>query len=183
MMLLCTLVRCVSCHCANCTLSSKDNTVIIEWVDSICRDSADTQYMLIQTNFSESPKQLTYNPLLHPTVHLQVLSWRKTHPVALKSIAKVPNQKVTRRPKCFSFFFFFFFFFRRASSNLLDSFKMVFAQNSSIFHWVVHQPIAFFQVWSHTRRFEPFTEELWLPLWRQFFFTCTHAHKSLSNEM
>ena len=51
------------------------------------------------------------------------------------------------------FFFFFFFFFRWASSNLPDSFTMVFAQNSSIFHWAVHQPIAFFQVWSHTRRF------------------------------
>ena len=36
---------------------------IIESVDSICRDSADTQYMLIQTNFSKSPKQLTYKPL------------------------------------------------------------------------------------------------------------------------
>jgi len=32
----------------------------IESVDSICRDSADTQYMLIQTNFSKSPKQLPY---------------------------------------------------------------------------------------------------------------------------
>ena len=32
--------------------------VIIESVDSICRHSADTQYMLIQTNFSKSPKQL-----------------------------------------------------------------------------------------------------------------------------
>jgi len=30
---------------------------------STCRDSADTQYMLIQTNFSKSPKQLTYKPL------------------------------------------------------------------------------------------------------------------------
>ena len=97
--------------------------------------------MLIQTNFSKSPKQLTYKPLLHPTVHLWVFSWRTTHPMALKSIAKVPSQKVTRRPKCFSFFFFFFF--RRASSNLHDSFTMVFAQNSSIFHWAVHQPIAF----------------------------------------
>ena len=37
--------------------------IIIESVDSICRDSADTQYMLIQTNFSKSPKQLTYKPL------------------------------------------------------------------------------------------------------------------------
>ena len=36
---------------------------IIESVDSICRDSADTQYMLIQTNFSKSQKQLTYKPL------------------------------------------------------------------------------------------------------------------------
>jgi len=36
---------------------------IMESVDSICRDSADTQYMLIQTNFSKSPKQLIYKPL------------------------------------------------------------------------------------------------------------------------
>ena len=56
----------------------------IESVDSICRDSVDTQYyMLIQTNFSKSPKQLTYKPLLHPTVHLRVFSWRKTHPGGL----------------------------------------------------------------------------------------------------
>ena len=33
-------------------------TFIIESVDSICRDSADTQYILIQTNFPKSPKQL-----------------------------------------------------------------------------------------------------------------------------
>jgi len=37
--------------------------IVIESVDSICRDSADTQYMLIQTNFSKSPKQLTFKPL------------------------------------------------------------------------------------------------------------------------
>ena len=46
-----------------------------------------------------------------------MFSRRTTRPVAPKSIAKVPNQKVARRPKCFSFFFF-----RRASSNLHDSF-------------------------------------------------------------
>jgi len=40
-----------------------NKTDVIESVDSICRDSADTQYMLIQTNFSKSPKQLTYKPL------------------------------------------------------------------------------------------------------------------------
>jgi len=38
-------------------------TYIIESVDYICRDSADTQYILIQTNLSKSPKQLTYKPL------------------------------------------------------------------------------------------------------------------------
>jgi len=41
----------------------QSNSTIIESVDSICRDSADTQYMLIQTNSSKSPKQLTYKPL------------------------------------------------------------------------------------------------------------------------
>jgi len=41
----------------------------------------------------------------------------------------------------------FFFFFRWACSNLRDSLTMVFAQNSSIFHWAVHLPIAFFKVW------------------------------------
>ena len=46
----------------------------------------------------------------------------------------------------------------------------------------VHQPIHFFPVLSLTRRFELLTEELWLPLQRHFFFTCKHAHKSLSNE-
>jgi len=60
---------------------------------------------------------------------------------------------------------------------------MVFARNSSIFHWAVHQPITFFHVRSHTRRFEPLTEKLWLPLRRHFVFLCTHAHKSLINEM
>ena len=59
-------------------------------------------------------------------------------------------------------------FFRRASSNLRDSFTMVFAQNSSIFYCAVHQPIAFFHVQCHTRRFEPLTEELWLPLQPSF---------------
>jgi len=58
---------------------------IIESVDSVCRNSADTQYMLIQIS----------------TVHLRVFSWQRTHPVALKCVVKVPNQKVARRPKCF----------------------------------------------------------------------------------
>ena len=47
--------------CAICTAARVQDD--IESVDSVCRDSADTQYMLIQKNFSESPKQLTYKPL------------------------------------------------------------------------------------------------------------------------
>jgi len=92
-------------------------------------------------------------------------------PRVLISIAKVPNQKVAKQPKCFSFFFLFF---RQASSNLCDSFTMVFAQSSSIFHSAVHQPIAFLQVRSHMR-FEPLTEELRLPL-RCHFSSCVRMH-------
>ena len=48
---------------ATLTGTSASSKNIIESVDSICRNSADTQYMLIQTNFSKCPKQLTYKPL------------------------------------------------------------------------------------------------------------------------
>jgi len=81
------------------------------------------------------------------TYHLfSSVSWPITCLVGQKSITKVPNQKVARWPKCFSSFFFFFLFvvfFRWATSKLRDSFMMVFAQNSSILHWPVHQPITF----------------------------------------
>jgi len=62
------------------------------------------------------------------------------------------------------FSFLFFLVFRRASSNLLDSFTMVSAQNSSVSTEQCTSPLLFLQVWSLTRRFEPLTEELWLPL-------------------
>ena len=80
-------------------------------------------------------------------------------------------------------FFFFFFFFRRASSNLRESFTMVFAQNGSIFHWAVHQPIPFFQVWSHTRRFELLAEELWLPYDAIFLHVYACAQITLNFEL
>ena len=131
-----------------------------------------------------------------------MFSWWTTHPVAQKSIAKVPNQKVARWPNCFSFFFFiiFFFFFRRASSNLCDSFAMVFAQNSteqctssSLFYGFEvsrggsnrslknSPPPSFFSFFSFSFFFrqaslclcDSFTEELRLPLWHYFFFMCT----------
>ena len=78
--------------------------------------------------------------------------------MAWKSIAKVPNQKVARQPKCFSFFFF-----SQASSKLCNSFAIAFAQNSSIL------PIAFTQLWSLMRQLELVTEQLCLHL------RCMHA--------
>ena len=70
-------------------------------------------------------------------------------------------------------------FFRQANSNLCDSLTMVYAPNNSIFHWAVHQPIAFFQVWSPTRQIKPLTEDLWLPLRRHFIhvYACAQTTK------
>jgi len=64
--------------------------------------------------------------------------------------------------------FFFFLFFRRAISNLRDFYNGFCTKQQ-------HFPLS--------RRIEPLTEELWLPLLHHFFFTCKHAHKSLSNEI
>jgi len=55
-------------------------------------------------------------------------SWPTACLLVQKIIAKVSNQKVTRRPKCFSFFFF-----RQASSKLCDPFTMVFAQTAAFY--------------------------------------------------
>ena len=64
--------KCVSvCLCVTEVESLGDGTtvvsvtfvLIIESVDSVCKGSADTQYMLIPKNFSKSPKQLTYKLL------------------------------------------------------------------------------------------------------------------------
>jgi len=59
------LIRVISSCCSfvHSIVPNIIESVVIESVDSICRDSADTQYMLIQTNFSKSPKQLTYKLL------------------------------------------------------------------------------------------------------------------------
>ena len=57
--------------------------------------------MLIQKKFLKiKNSQLISHYNKQSMVHLWVLSWWwTTHPVALKSIAKVPNQKVARWPK------------------------------------------------------------------------------------
>ena len=72
-----------------------------------------------------------------------MLFWQRTCPVAQKSIAKAPNQKDARQPKCFSFFFLFFFF-RWASSKLCESFMIV-SYKTAVFYieqctspWLFH---------------------------------------------
>ena len=68
--------------------------------------------------------------------------------------------------------------------QICGTFHRGFTQNSSLFlHEQCTSPSFFCQVWSLMRWFKPLTEELWLPLRCHFFFMCTHAHKSLSNEM
>ena len=58
----------------------------------------------------------------------------KNTPSGAKKHRESTEPESHQTAKMFSFFFFFFFFFRRASLNSRDSFTMVFAQNSSIFH-------------------------------------------------
>jgi len=92
---------------------ARGNDVIIELVDSICRDSVETQYMIIQKKF------------------LKI-------------------------------------------SKLRDFFTMVFAQNSSILDWAVHQPIAFSQQQSH--------EAVWNRSLKNYGFissaSLVHMHKN-----
>ena len=79
-------------------------------------------------------------------------------PSGAKSIAKLPSQND--------------FLSSSSSSDKLVQIAWLFHDGFRIkqqhFHWAVHQPITFFQVWSHTRRFELLTKELWLPLRRHF---------------
>ena len=103
--------------------------------------------------------------------HLRVFSWRTTHPVALKSIAKVPNEKVARRPKCFL----------SSSSDGLVQICM------TLSWWFSHKTAAFFTEQCTIAFFFPGLkshEVIRTTHWRTmasfttpFFFTCMHAHK------
>jgi len=66
---------------------------IIESVDSICRDSADAHYMLIQ----KISQNLKNNKLISRYNNLPFIFKCS---VALKTIMKVPKQKVARQSKC-----------------------------------------------------------------------------------
>ena len=68
-----------------------------------------------------------------------MFSWPTRLLVAQRNIMIIPNQKVARQKNVF-----FLSFFRWASSNLRDTFTMIFTQNNSIFRWAVHQLITFF---------------------------------------
>ena len=107
-------------------------------------------------------------------------SWPATHLVVWKSIMKVLNQKFARRPKCCSSLFFIFSF-RQACSKLWlfhDGFHIKlqhFALSSApAYHF-------FITLKSH----EAVQTDHWrtmASLTTPFCKTCTHAHKSLSNE-
>ena len=110
-------------------------------------------------------------------IFFQVFLWPTTRLVVWKSITKVPNQKVSRRPKSFSSVFF-----RLASSNLCDCFTMVLAQTAAFYTEQCTSPSLF-------QNFEVSRGGLnqWLKnygfIYNALFFTCMHAHKSLGNEM
>ena len=114
--------------------------VIIESVDSICRDTTDTQYMLIQKispNLRNGTLISRYNHIrfIFKCFHDQQDSSRR---------CESTTQVLAKWVNCFSFFFLSFFF-RRASSTSPQSLMRIFARNSSILHRAVHQPIAFLQ--------------------------------------
>ena len=67
----------------------------------------------------------------------------------------------------------------RGSSNLRDSFMMIFCPKQQHFTLSSAPAHHFFQVWSLTRQFEPLTLELWLPLWCHFS-SRVHVHNHLA---
>ena len=148
-----TKVVCAKCM-KMCCLGGK-NSVVTESVDSVCRDTTYTQYMLIQKNLSKSQKRYTYKPLLPHTVHLRVFSRPTRLLASRKTVVKVPHQVLAKRANCFSFFFFFL------SSDGL-------AQRSlNLSRWFLHETAAFYteQCTSPSlfRNFQVFTRRLQLP--------------------
>ena len=133
--------------------------VIIESVDSICRDSMDMQYMIIQKKNTQKWKVRTYVVIkAYKFAVFEIVRdflWWTTCPVVCKSIAKVPNQKVARQPKCFSFFFFFFFFFffRQGISNCVTLSQWFSHKTATFYTKQCTSPFTFSQLWSLMRCF------------------------------
>ena len=124
-------------------------SIIIDSVESICRDTTYTQYMPIQKN-SPNLRNGTlislYNhiPFIFECFHDQQDSSRRENPSRKYHTRYSQNGQIVFLS---SFFLSFFLLssFRRASSTSPQSLMMVFARNSSILHRAVHQPIAFWQ--------------------------------------
>ena len=128
--------QCASVHIvANCIVRG-----ITESVDSVCRDTTYTQYMLIQKNLSKSQKQHTITTCRSSS---SVFMTNKTPRVAKNR--RESTTPGTRKTGKLFFFLSLLSSFRRASSTSTQSLMMVFARNSSILHRVVHLAIAFSQ--------------------------------------
>ena len=132
---------------------------MIESVDSICRDSTETQYMVIKNlSKSQSNKLTRFITMYHSSSSIFIAN--KIHS-GTKYIAKEPYQKVTKWPK---------------SSSSVHFFKTFFASYTE--QWT---PITFSQLRSLTKRLKPVTQNYGF-IYDTIFFTCTHVHKTLSNE-
>ena len=134
------------------------------WLDSICRDSTDTQYMTKQTLKISKILNLYFIPTYCSSSSVFIMN---NTPSGAKN-TKPESHLETKM--------FFFFLFRLASS--LCAWLFLHKQQ----HFTLSSaPAHNFFTWSLTRWFELVTEELWLHL-RRHFFTCTHVYKSLSNK-
>ena len=115
---------------------------ITESVDSVCRDTTYTQYMLIQKispNLRNGTLISLYNniPFIFECFHDQQDSSHREKPSRKYHTRYSQNEQIV--------FLSFSSSFRRASSTSPQSLMMVFTRNSSILHRAVHQPIAFSQ--------------------------------------
>ena len=108
-------------------------TIIIELIDSICRDSTDTQYMIIQNKLSKSKKTIS---LYYKTISSSVFIINNTPSGAKKASRKYQTRKSPESQNA------------SLSSSYSDWLVQCcmhdhFCANSSILHWAVHQLIAF----------------------------------------
>ena len=94
--------------------------------------------------------------------------------MAQKSIANIPNQKVTWRAKML----LFLLLVQTGQFKIVCT--IVFAQNSSIFHWAVHLPITFPLEVSQDG--SNWSLKNYGFICNTIFFTCMYAYKSLSNK-
>ena len=112
--------------------------------------------MIIQKNLPKSVNLQAFITTYHPSS--SVFMTNKTPSGAEKHHW---TRKLQNGQNVLFFLSFFFllssFFFRRASSILHQPLALVYARNSSILYWAVHDPIAF-QLCSLTRRSQPLTQ-------------------------